>query len=197
MSSESQAPSSASEPGQAPLPIPVQDEDSKSVSKKAAKKEAAKQEKLRRKQEAALTAAASSISVEEEDPLSGSYGDAPLSELESMSEDEIKKWTEVGSLTAELSGKSVLISGRAQTIRAVGKNMAFVVVREKGFTVQCVVTVQPEVVSRQMVKYVAGLSRESIVDIEGSVTVPNVPIKGATQQVCVVILFFFFLMKFK
>lgn len=189
MSSESQAPSSASEPCRAPPPLPeqVKDEDSKSVSKKAAKKEAAKQEKLRKKQqEAALAAAAASMSVEEEDPLSGSYGDAPLSELESMSEEEITKWTEVGSLTSALSGNSVRISGRAQTIRAVGKNMAFVVVREKGSTVQCVVTVQPEVVSRQMVRYVAGLSRESIVDIEGLVTVPNVPIKGTTQQVRVV-----------
>ncbi|CAB4307471.1 unnamed protein product [Prunus armeniaca] len=61
--------------------------------------------------------------------------------------------------------------------------MAFVVVRERWFTVQCVVTVQPDTVSRQMVKYVAGLSRESVIDAEGLVSVPSVEIKGTTQQV--------------
>ncbi|CAB4277080.1 unnamed protein product [Prunus armeniaca] len=61
--------------------------------------------------------------------------------------------------------------------------MAFVVVRERWFTVQCVVTVQPDTVSRQMVKYVAGLSRESVIDVEGFVSVPSVEIKGTTQQV--------------
>ncbi|PRQ31136.1 putative aspartate--tRNA ligase [Rosa chinensis] len=45
--------------------------------------------------------------------------------------------------------------------------MAFTVVRKKGFTVQCVVTVQPEIVSRQTVKYVASLSGSSIIVIEG------------------------------
>lgn len=181
MSSESQAPSSASEPGQAP-PVPpeqLQDDESKSVSKKAAKKEAAKQEKLRRRQEAALAAATSSLNVDEEDPLFENYGDRTLSE----SPFELDEWVPVRSLTPELDGKSVVVNGRAQTIRAVGKNMAFVVLRDGGCTVQCVVTVQPDAVSRQMVKYVASLSRESVVDIQGLITVPSVPIKGATQQV--------------
>ncbi|KAI5332706.1 hypothetical protein L3X38_022835 [Prunus dulcis] len=60
--------------------------------------------------------------------------------------------------------------------------MAFVVVRERWFTVQCVVTVQPNTVNRQMVKYVARLSRESVIDVEGLVSVPSVEIKGTTQQ---------------
>ncbi|KAB2619164.1 aspartate--tRNA ligase [Pyrus ussuriensis x Pyrus communis] len=159
-------------------------EDSASVSKKAAKKEAAKQEKLRRRQEQeALAAAARSLSVDEQDPLAANYGDVPLIELQSKTAEDVSHWTEVGSLTNALENRSVLIRGRAQTIRAVGKNMAFVVVRERGFTVQCVATVQPDTVSRQMVKYIAGLSRESIIDIEGVVSVPSVEIKGTTQQV--------------
>ncbi|XP_059460896.1 aspartate--tRNA ligase 2, cytoplasmic-like [Corylus avellana] len=150
-------------------------------SKKAAKKEAAKQEKLRRRQEAAaLASTVQSVSVED-DPLAANYGDVPILELQSKV--DVRGWTEVGALTEALRDRYVVVHGRAQTIRAVGKNMAFVVVREKGFTIQCVVTAQPDVVSRQMVKYVAALSRESIVDIEGIVSVPNVPIKGASQQV--------------
>jgi hypothetical protein len=152
-------------------------------SKKAAKKEAAKQEKLRRRQEAAaLASTVQSVSVED-DPLAANYGDVPILELQSKV--DVRNWTEVGALTEALRDRYVVVHGRAQTIRAVGKNMAFVVVREKGFTIQCVVTAQPDVVSRQMVKYVAALSRESIVDIEGVVSVPDVPIKGATQQVSI------------
>ncbi|KAK9946148.1 hypothetical protein M0R45_011625 [Rubus argutus] len=161
-----------------------ENEESASVSKKAAKKEAAKLEKLRRRQEQeAAAAAARAQSAEPEDPLASYYGDVPLLELQSMTIADVKDWTEVGALSEALKDQKVLIRGRAQTIRAVGKNMAFIVVREKGFTVQCVATVQPEIVSRQMVKYVAALSRESIIDIEGVVSVPDVAIKGATQQV--------------
>lgn len=184
MSTESHAPSSDSVPEQPPPPQPQSEqEEDKSQSKKAAKKEAAKQEKLRRRQEAALASAAQSLSVDEDDPLSANYGDVPLPELQSKVAADIRDWTEVGALSSSLKDKYVLVRGRAQVIRAVGKNMAFLVIREKGFTVQCVVTAQPDVVSRQMVKYAAGLSRESIVDIEGVVSVPDVQIKGATQQV--------------
>ncbi|KAB1204998.1 Aspartate--tRNA ligase, cytoplasmic [Morella rubra] len=186
-SNESQSPSSGSVPEQ-PLPPQHQqeeeeDESSKSQSKKAAKKEAAKQEKLRRRQEAALASSGQSLSVEEDDPLSANYGDVPLRELQSKVAADLRDWTEVGALTEALKDQHVLVRGRAQAIRAVGKNMAFLVLRERGFTVQCVVTVQPDAVSRQMVRYAAGLSRESIVDVEGLVSVPSVPIKGATQQV--------------
>ncbi|KAG6591602.1 Aspartate--tRNA ligase 2, cytoplasmic, partial [Cucurbita argyrosperma subsp. sororia] len=146
------------------------------------RRRAAKLEKLRRRQEAAAEAAISSLNVED-DPLSANYGDVPLSDLQSKEAKDVANWTQVGSLTGELKEKYVILRGRIQTIRAVAKKMAFLVVREKGFTVQCVVSEQPELVSRQMVKYVVGLSRESIVDVEGVVSVPNVAIKGATQQV--------------
>ncbi|KAF4367227.1 hypothetical protein G4B88_026734 [Cannabis sativa] len=186
MSSESETlSSSASAP-----PPPSQSEesshedDSKSVSKKAAKKEAAKLEKLRRRQEAAaaLSNATSSLSVEE-DPLAANYGDVPLVELQSKAPADVNSWTEVGKLNEAMKDQHVLVRGRAQTIRSVSKNMAFVVVREHGFTVQCVITATPDVVSRQMVKFVSGLNRESIVDVEGIVSVPKDPIKGATQPV--------------
>ncbi|PON65615.1 Aspartyl-tRNA synthetase, archaeal-type [Parasponia andersonii] len=181
MSNESETPSSVSDP---PQPEQSQAEDeSKSVSKKAAKKEAAKLEKLRRRQEAALASSAASLSVEEDDLLAANYGDVPLPELQSKTPADVRSWTEVGSLNEALKDQYVLVRGRAQTIRPVSKNMAFVVVREKGFTLQCVVTATPDVVSRLMVKFVSGVNRESIVDVEGIVSVPKDPITGATQQV--------------
>ncbi|CAK8569949.1 unnamed protein product [Lathyrus sativus] len=167
MSSESQEPPLSSE----------------AQSKKAAKKEAAKQEKLRRKQElAAATAAASSLSVED-DPLAVNYGFVPLIEIQSKTSVDVNEWTRVEALDDSVANKPVKIRGRAQTIRPVGKKMAFLVIRENGFTVQCLVQAQPDAVSPQMVKFAAALSRESIVDVEGVVSIPAAPIKGATQQV--------------
>jgi aspartyl-tRNA synthetase len=157
-------------------------------SKKAAKKEAAKLEKLRRKQEVAAAAtAASNLSVED-DPLAVNYGQIPLIELQSKTPVNVNDWTRVEALNDSLENKPVQIRGRAQTIRPVGKKMAFLVIRENGFTVQCLVQTQPDLVSPQMVKFAAALSRESIVDVEGVVSIPAAPIKGATQQVGFVVL---------
>ncbi|KAI3453947.1 hypothetical protein Pfo_010610 [Paulownia fortunei] len=152
--------------------------------KKLSKKELAKLERQRKRQEAAASAAAavSAVTLEADDPLAANYGEIALNDLQSK-EISGKKWTEVKDLTNELKDKAVLIRGRAQAIRAVGKKMAFVVVRERGFTVQCVLTVAQDVVSPQMVKFATSLSRESIVDIEGVVSVPGQSITGATQQV--------------
>ncbi|XP_006345989.1 aspartate--tRNA ligase 2, cytoplasmic [Solanum tuberosum] len=164
-----------SEKPQNPSPMEPQEEGSNKISKK----EAAKLERQRRRQEPAT--AVSTVSIEESDPLSGNYGDVELNDLQSKAVTG-RKWTEVGSVTPEMKDQVVLIRGRVQTIRPVGKKIAFVVVRERGFTVQCVLTVKPELVSSQMVKYATSLSKESIVDVEGVVTIPEKPITGATQQ---------------
>ncbi|KAK7845506.1 aspartate--tRNA ligase 2, cytoplasmic [Quercus suber] len=175
---------SSSEP-QVPKPQPEQqqeeeDESSKPQSKKAAKKEAAKLEKLKRRQEAAVASGVQSLSME--DPLADNYGDVPLLDLQSKVAPGTRVWTEIGKLAEPLKDQYVLVRGRAQRIRAKGKT-AFVVLRERGFTVQCVLTEQDGVVSRPMLKYAAGLSRESIVDVEGVVSVPGITINSTTQQV--------------
>ncbi|CAM8913396.1 unnamed protein product [Rhodiola kirilowii] len=166
-------------------PNPAPEAEQAQISKSAAKKEAAKKEKERRKAEAvaaaAATAGVNTMSVEN-DPLAANYGNVAFTDLQSK-EVTGRKWSEIGSLNELLKGQMVLVRGRAQTIRAVGKKIAFVVVRERGATVQCVVTVKPDEVSLQMVKFVNALSRESHVDIEGFVSVPDVAIKGASQQV--------------
>ncbi|KAJ4707633.1 Aspartate--tRNA ligase, cytoplasmic [Melia azedarach] len=182
MSPDSETPSSGN--------VPEEGDSSQPISKKAAKKEAAKQEKERRRRE--IEAAAASLSVEEEGPLSKNYGNVPLSELQSVDNPGAgnwsegvhgKNWTEVGALTESLKDQEVLIRGRVHTSRPVSGKLAFLVVRERGSTVQCVVTVKPDSVSKQMVKFVNALSKESIVDIIGVVSVPGVAIKGTTQQV--------------
>ncbi|KAM7262675.1 hypothetical protein ACFE04_000358 [Oxalis oulophora] len=154
---------------------------STTISKKALKKEQMKQEKLRRRQESAAASASAASSEDVADPLSHLYGDLPLYAVQSTDE-TTSDYTKVGSLVEQLNTKEVLIRGRVHTIRPVSKKMAFIVVREKGKTVQCVVTVQPDVVSPQMVKFTTNLSRESIVDLTGIVSIPSIPIKGASQS---------------
>lgn len=175
---------SSSEPQQ-PKSQPEQeeeeeDESSKPQSKKAAKKEAAKLEKLKRRQEAAVASGVQSLSME--DPLADNYGDVPLLDLQSKVAPGTRVWTEIGKLAEPLKDQYVLVRGRAQRIRAKGKT-AFVVLRKRGFTVQCVLTEQDGVISRPMLKYAAGLTRESIVDVEGVVSVPGITINSTTQQV--------------
>ncbi|KAK8619843.1 hypothetical protein V6N13_066345 [Hibiscus sabdariffa] len=162
--------------------------ESEELSKKAAKNPA-EQEKISRRA-VALASSAAFVSVEE-DPYSSNYGDVSLPELQSCSQTDAgnwsravssMEWTCVGECLKE---KEVLIRGRVHATRPVSKKMVLVVVRGKGFTVQCVVTTEGKGVSRQMVKFVAGLNRESIVDAIGvvSVPLPENPIKGTTQQV--------------
>ncbi|KAL9167110.1 hypothetical protein ABFS82_05G075100 [Erythranthe guttata] len=151
--------------------------------RKLSKKEPAKHE--RQKAAASAAAAVSAFALEgDEDPLRTNYGDITLKEFASSKPiSGKKKRTLVQDLNDGLKGNMVVVRGRAQAIRAVGKKMAFLVVRRRGCTVQCVLTVSQDLVSSQMVKFATSLSRESIIEIEGLVSVPAQPITGATQHV--------------
>ncbi|KAH0459835.1 hypothetical protein IEQ34_010498 [Dendrobium chrysotoxum] len=59
-------------------------------------------------------------------------------------------WTEDGSLDSKLADGKVLIHRVAHTMHAVGKKMAFLVIRQFTSTVQCILTVTEELVSMQM-----------------------------------------------
>ncbi|KAG8382156.1 hypothetical protein BUALT_Bualt05G0047300 [Buddleja alternifolia] len=114
--------------------------------------------------------------------MAANYGEIPLNDLQSKGISG-RKWTEVKDLSIELKDQYVVIRGNAQAIRAVGKKVGFVLLRGGAFTVQCVLCVAQDVVSPQMVKFATSLNRESVVDIEGVVSVPAQSITGATQQV--------------
>ncbi|KAG8382002.1 hypothetical protein BUALT_Bualt05G0031200 [Buddleja alternifolia] len=141
--------------------------------KKISKKELAKLERQRkRRQEAAAASTLSAVNIDDS-PLTCNYGEIPFKDLQSK-EISGRIWTEVIDLTTELKDQSVLIRGRAQTIRAMGKRMAFVVVRS--------LRSDAHVVSPRMIKFATSLSPESTVDIEGVVSVPAQSITGTTQQ---------------
>lgn len=58
--------------------------------------------------------------------------------------------------------------------------MCFLSLRQRTETVQALVTVAEGKISKQMVKWTAGLQDESVVLVEGSITVPPEIIKSAT-----------------
>ncbi|KAF3593652.1 hypothetical protein DY000_02027697 [Brassica cretica] len=188
MSSEPENPSSST--------ATPPEESGEKISKKAAKKEAAKLEKLRRRQEKEEEEEASrktdSLSIEEES-FSRNYGDVTLNELKSTEDPkagkwreavEGKEWTDVRELVEAMAGTEVLIRGRVHTYRHVSSKKGFLIVRQKGSKVQCVVTESKENhVSVNMVKFVRQLNRESFVDVIGYVVLPKDHVTGATQQV--------------
>lgn len=81
-----------------------------------------------------------------------------------------------------MDGELVLLRARVQTSRAQGNKMVFFNLRQRIDSVQALLTVQPEKVSKQMAKWAASLSMESIVLAEGIVKKSPELIKSATVQ---------------
>ncbi|GKY99310.1 hypothetical protein MPSEU_000886100 [Mayamaea pseudoterrestris] len=107
------------------------------------------------------------------------FGDAPLVQSLEVTD---KTWTSVGALKPSLAGKVVLVRGHLQKSRMVGKG-AFVVVRSSLYSVQGVAfETKDGPLSAAMVKYIAGLPAESVVDMEGTLSVPDTPVESVTQK---------------
>ena len=148
------------------------------LSKKQQKKDARKAEKAEKAAQRQQQQPADA-----EDPFATNYGDVPVEEIQSKAISG-RLWTKIGDLDADAAGRSVLIRGATQAIRPVSKKMAFVVLRQSMSTVQCVLVASADAgVSTQMVRFATALSKESIVDVEGVVSLPKEPLKATTQQV--------------
>ena len=149
------------------------------MSKKAMKKAAAAAEKARLKEErAAALAAKMDALAAAPDPLSERYGDAELVQSQAITG---RVWTRVDALDGKMLNQEVLLRGRIHNVRGKGKS-AFIVLRQQTATVQVTLFVDDVTVSKQMVKWVSALTRESVVDIKGLVVVPEVPVESCTQN---------------
>ncbi|KAL9181183.1 hypothetical protein ACHAXT_009988 [Thalassiosira profunda] len=112
--------------------------------------------------------------------MSHVFGDAPMIQSKSKSEGGTGRWTKIGDLTKDLEGKEVLVRGFLHTSRGVGKG-AFVLLRSSLYTVQCVAFESKDIPSA-MIKFMTGTPSESIIDVQGTLTVPANPVEGATQS---------------
>lgn len=143
---------------------------------KAEKKQRQREERERREREKLekLKAAA-------DEDWSHVFGDAPMIQSASKSEEGAGRWTKIGDLTKDVKGKEVLVRGFLHTSRGVGKG-AFVVLRSSLYTVQCVAFEKEGKIPAAMIKYMTGLPVESVVDVCGTLTVPDQTVEGATQS---------------
>lgn len=87
----------------------------------------------------------------------------------------------VTGLTENPSPPQVLIRVRLHTSRSKGKS-AFLVLRQQTATIQAILFVDDKTVSKGMVKYAAGIPRESILDVEARVVCPDMLVEGCTQN---------------
>eukprot|EP00956_Cyclotella_meneghiniana_P022111 scaffold41156_cov78-Cyclotella_meneghiniana.AAC.8 len=150
----------------------------KKAAEKAAKEE--KKRKQREEREARERKKLEELATAADKDWSHVFGDAPMVQSASKSEEGVKKWTKIGDLSKEMEGKKVIVRGHLHTSRGVGKG-AFVLLRSSLFTVQCVAFESKDIPSA-MIKYMANVPVESIVDVCGTLTIPEKPVEGATQS---------------
>jgi len=106
------------------------------------------------------------------------FGDAPLIQSKTATN---RVWTPISGLGADMAGKEVLLRGYLHKSKDMGK-MAFVTLRSSIYSVQGLCAETKEASSKAMVKYVAALPVESVVEVKGTVTIPDQPIDSATQH---------------
>ena len=106
----------------------------------------------------------------------GSYGILPLNQSQSRPRRERVHFVSL----PDRDGQTVLFRARVQTSRAQGSKMVFLNLRQGTESVQALAAVTPERISKQMVKWIAGLTDESIVLVGGVVRKSPEPIKSAT-----------------
>jgi aspartyl/asparaginyl-tRNA synthetase len=105
------------------------------------------------------------------------YGKLPLNQSATRTG---RTRARIGALSAADDGQPVLLQARVHTSRAQGNKMVFFLLRQRTDTVQALLVVSPDKVSKQMAKWAAGLGMESIVLVEGIVKKAPEPIKSAS-----------------
>lgn len=111
------------------------------------------------------------------DPLKDNYGDAPMIQSKVFC---TKEYTSLKDLDASKEGQEIWLRTRVSNTRIKGSG-GFIVLREKVWTAQGLIF-KGENASKSMIKYVEGISKESVVDLFAVVKTPKVPIKSCTQS---------------
>jgi len=143
------------------------------------KRDAKKAEKANKKAAHKSSEADDKTEAKDDGPdiSSGKYG---VQEMNQSKEKPSTVLTPVKELGMKMNEKMVTIRGRLHTSRAKGKQ-CFFVIRQQQVTVQCLAFVN-ESISKQMVKFIAHISKESIVDVEAVVKKVDEKIESCTQQ---------------
>ncbi|XP_014208544.1 aspartate--tRNA ligase, cytoplasmic [Copidosoma floridanum] len=153
---------------------PAEGETGVTMTKSALKKLQKKEEKLSKKKPQQRNETAD----EGRDVSKGRYGEMKMIQSGELYNE--RKFVHIKDLTPEFAEKVVWIRGRLHTSRAKGKQ-CFIVLRQQSHSIQGLSAVSDKI-SKQMVKFISTVTKESIIDVEAKVQkVPN-PIESCTQK---------------
>ncbi|KAF2359817.1 Aspartate-tRNA synthetase type 2 [Trinorchestia longiramus] len=162
----------------------VNEKSGEEISKKAAKKAQKAAEKAAKKAQhkAAELVTDGAAPVDQtsgptEDVSEGKYG-----VCEMICSRDIKRVDHafLSQLNSSMIGQTATVRARFHTVRATGKQ-CFFTLRSRAASIQCVLAVGPTV-SKQMLKFVAGINKESIVDVTGVVVQAAQAVSSCTIQ---------------
>ncbi|XP_073503358.1 aspartate--tRNA ligase, cytoplasmic isoform X1 [Phyllobates terribilis] len=146
-------------------------------SKKAQKKQQKEAEKAAKKAEKQAKLASEQQADEGEDFAKDRYGVSAMIQSQDKPERVLMR---VKDLTLQKADETVWVRARVHTSRAKGKQ-CFLVLRQQQFNVQALVAVGDRA-SKQMVKFAANITKESIIDVGGVVRKVDQKIESCTQQ---------------
>ncbi|KAI6215759.1 Aspartyl-tRNA synthetase [Aphelenchoides besseyi] len=114
-----------------------------------------------------------------EDVSEGKYGAYGLMQSSENQSREID-FTAIKNLNESLADQDVWIRGRLHQSRIKGK-MCFITIRHQIYTVQAMQMVGEEF-SKPMQKFIGGISKESIIDVQGTVSKVDRPVASCSQS---------------
>jgi len=155
-------------------------EKSEKQQKRDAKKAEKAAKKAEHKSEASGKGGSSVIeeNVDDEVDVSvGKYGNMEMNQSKDKPNTVLSLIKDIG---VKMNEKTVTIRGRLHTSRSKGKQ-CFFVVRQQQATIQCIAYVS-EKVSKQMIKFISRITKESIIDVEAIVKKTNEKIESCSQQ---------------
>lgn len=154
----------------------IQTTGNQPLSKSALKKLEKEKEKLKKKleREAKELEDTTSRQLGQIDYAVKSYGKL---ELNQSQERKNHKWTEISEIQESMIGERVRIQARVHNTRSQSAKLCFLVLRHQTSTIQTLLSVTPETISKQMVKFTVGIPLESLVIIEGFLQKPLEDVK--------------------
>ncbi|XP_023341719.1 aspartate--tRNA ligase, cytoplasmic [Eurytemora carolleeae] len=159
---------------------PVKEKEDGEKSDTQKKREAKKAEKAAKKATHKVDEGKDGAQQDENEGPDVSEGNYGVQEMNQSKNKGSVTITAVKDLKPKMAGNVVYIRGRLHTSRAKGKQ-CFFVIREQQDTVQCLGFVN-ERISKQMVKFISHISKESIVDVQAEVVKAAEKIESCTQQ---------------
>lgn len=107
------------------------------------------------------------------------YGDMKLIQSDGSTD---RTLVSIKDVKADLVGQTIWLRGRLHSSRCKGKQ-AFFVLRQQQFTIQAILRVaEGTLVTKEMINFAAGLSKESIIDVYGLVKQAPVKIESCSQS---------------